>query len=201
MTKHARIEICGGVASGKTTLCHLLAGYGLHSEFERFSDNPFWALFYQDPNLHAFETEVTFLLQHYSQIKTSISIPSTVAFDYSLLQDEAYARVNLDGGRLKAFEAVYQYVIKELPPPLLVIYLQCRPREQLRRIQDRMRNEEKTIQIDYLDALNRAIAHVIGEIRGCIRILEIDSVTLDFANNPEIQARVASDILVAAGKT
>ena len=95
MIKHGRIEICGGIASGKTTLCHLLTKRGLYSKFEDFKKNPFWALFYQNPNLHAFETEVTFLLQHYSQIKTSIPALSMVAFDYSLLQDQAYARVNL----------------------------------------------------------------------------------------------------------
>jgi deoxyadenosine/deoxycytidine kinase len=199
MTEYKRIEICGGVASGKTTLCHLLAENGLHSEFERFSDNPFWTLFYQDPGFHAFETEVTFLLQHYSQIKTSVSAQSTVAFDYSLLQDRAYAGVNLNGGRLEAFEAVYWYVTEELPPPVLIIYLRCPPREELRRIQDRARNEEKSIEEAYLDALNRAIAHVIDEVRGRVSILEIDSAALNFANNPDIQARIASDILVAAG--
>jgi deoxyguanosine kinase len=199
MTKYSRIEICGGVASGKTTLCHLLSRNGLPSEFERFSDNPFWALFYQDPSSHAFETEVTFILQHYSQIKTSVLVPSTVAFDYSLLQDKAYARVNLDGGRLEAFEAVYGYITEEIPTPVLIIHLQCAPEEELRRIRDRARNEEKTIELPYLDALNRAIARAVDEARASIRILEIDSAALDFAHNHETQSRVVSDILAATG--
>lgn len=199
MTKHSRIEICGGVASGKTTLCHLLAKERLHSEFERFSDNPFWPLFYQNKNLHAFETEVTFRLQHYSRIKTTIPVPSTTAFDYSLLQDEAYARVNLDRDRLKAFEAVYHYIITELPPPGLIIHLECPPEEELRRIQSRARGEEKTIDLAYLDALNKAIAHAVDEIRARIPVLEIDSSALDFAHDPETQSRVVSDILLAVG--
>jgi len=200
MTKHRRIEISGGVASGKTTLCHLLAKNGLRSEFERFLDNPFWALFYQDPTLHAFETELTFLLQHYSQIKTSISAPSTVAFDYSLLQDEAYARVNLNDGRLEAFEAVHRYIMEELPPPVLIIHLQCPPEEELRRIRSRALREETSIQLAYLDALNSAIAHAVGEVRPRVPVLEINSAVLDFANNAVSQARVVSNILIAAGK-
>jgi deoxyguanosine kinase len=199
MSKHRRIEICGGIASGKTTLCNLLASKGVYSEFERFTENPFWKLFYQDPNVHAFETEVTFLLQHYSQIKMSIPALSTVAFDYSLLQDEAYARVTLDSGRLKAFEAVYQHVMKELPHPVLVIHLKCPPEEELRRIQSRARTEENTIQLAYLDTLNKTIAHAVDEIRVRLRILEIDSAALDFAHDPKTQGCVVSDVLAAMG--
>jgi deoxyguanosine kinase len=123
-----------------------------------------------------------------------------VAFDYSLLQDEAYARVNLNGGRLEAFEAVYRYVTEELPPPVLIIHLECPSEAELRRIQSRARREETSIQLAYLDALNRAIAHAIGEVRARVPVLEIDSAVLDFANNPETKVRVASDILVAAGR-
>jgi deoxyadenosine/deoxycytidine kinase len=143
---------------------------------------------------------VTFLLQHYSQIKTSISAQSTVVFDYSLLQDEVYVRVNLNGRRLEAFEAVYQYVIDELPPPVLIVHLQCSAEEELKRIQNRAREEEKAIELSYLDVLNRAIAHAVGAVRERIPILEIDSTLLDFANNADTQARIASDIVSAVGK-
>lgn len=197
--KPVRIEICGGISSGKTTLCKNLNKAVAISKFEDFTKNPFWRVFYQDPTLYAFETEVTFLLQHYSQIKTSVFDPVMVAFDYSLLQDEAYARVNLDGDRLKAFEAVYQYVMNELPLPLLVIHLQCPPEEELRRIQSRARTEEKNIQLAYLDTLNTAIAHAVDKFRARLPILEIDSAALDFAHDPETQSRVVSDILAAMG--
>jgi deoxyadenosine/deoxycytidine kinase len=194
-----RVEICGGIAAGKTTLCALLAHAGLSSYFECFKKNPFWALFYQNPDLHAFETEVTFLLQHYSQIKTSIAAPLIIAFDYSLLQDEAYAHVNLNGRRLKAFEAVYRYVVEELPPPALIVHLQCPAEEELRRVRSRARREETSIQLAYLDALNRAIAHAVGEVRARIPILQIDSAVLDFANDLETRKRVVADILAGTG--
>jgi deoxyadenosine/deoxycytidine kinase len=78
-----RIEICGGIAAGKTTLCQNLQRSLGRAEFEDFTKNPFWARFYEEPDSYAFETEMTFLLLHYSQIKTAIPVPSTVAFDYS----------------------------------------------------------------------------------------------------------------------
>lgn len=199
MRTHRRIEICGGIASGKTTLCQGLRQSVSSTEFEDFSKNPFWALFYHDPHLHGFETEVTFMLQHYSQIKTSISALSTVAFDYSLLQDEAYARVNLDGRRLEAFEAVYRYVTDELPPPVLVVYLKCSPEEELKRIKNRAREEEKAIQPSYLDTLNRAIACAVNEVRARVRVLEVDSAALDFAHSPQTRSQVVSGVLAAVG--
>ena len=156
-------------------------------------------MFYQDQNLHAFETEVTFLLQHYSQIKIAMLALSTVAFDYSFLQDEAYARVNLDGRRLEAFEAVYRYVTDELPLPALIVHLRCSPEEELKRIKNRAREEEEAIQLSYLDALNRAIARAVNEVRASVRILEIDSAALDFAHNRQTQSQVVSDILAALG--
>lgn len=163
--------------------------------FEKFSENPFWSLFYKDPKLHAFETETTFLLQHYSQIKTSTPASSIIAFDYSLVQDAAYARVNLDGRRLEAFQAVYRYVIYELSAPALIIHLRCPAERELERIRDRARDEEKTIQIAYLDALNRAIAQAVNEVRNHVPILQIDSDVVDFASDPETRKQVVSDIL------
>jgi deoxyadenosine/deoxycytidine kinase len=200
MVRHLRIEISGGIASGKTTLCHLLSNNGFAAKFEKFSDNPFWSLFYQDPATHAFETEITFLLQHYSQIKTSIATSSTVVFDYSLFQDKAYARINLSGQRLEAFRAVYRCVIDELPSPALIVHLICTPEEELRRIQNRARSEEKSIDISYLNALNTAIENVVGEARTRIPILEIDSVALDFTHKPRIQTQIVCEILKALGR-
>lgn len=194
---HRRIEICGGIAAGKTTLCRKIAPFLKRVEFEDFQKNPFWRLFYQDADLHAFETEITFLLQHYSQIKTFGDMSSSVAVDYSFLQDKAYARVNLSGRRLEAFEAVYRYIMEEILPPVLIVHVQCSPGEELKRIQGRARTEEKSIGIAYLDALNRAIALAVDEIRMSIQVVEIDSAALDFAHNPEAERRVVSDVLAA----
>jgi deoxyadenosine/deoxycytidine kinase len=81
----------------------------------------------------------------------------------------------------------------------LVIHLQCPPEEELRRIRDRARSEEKTIEIAYLGALNRAVAGAIEEVRARMRIREINSAVLDFAHNPDTERQVISDILAAAG--
>jgi len=161
---------------------------------ENFKDNPFWPLFYKDPKRHGFETEITFLLQHFSQIK---QLTCSAVCDFSLIQDLAYARVNLTGGRLTAFCAVYRQVVAEVTSPSLVVRLECSPQTELQRILRRQRQEERTIQLSYLSSLNDAITSAALEMRKDIPVIDIDSGSVDFANDQEAQARVTSNILAA----
>ena len=56
-----RVEICGNIASGKTTLCQGLIGKGKNAVFEDFQKNPFFKDFYDDPVAYSFETETSFI--------------------------------------------------------------------------------------------------------------------------------------------
>lgn len=98
-----RIEICGGIAAGKTTLAQLLSQLGIVGVLEDFQSNPFWKPFYADPAGTAFETEISFLLQHYHEIKAAAKRGATFVCDFSLLLDLAYAHVTLSGGKQSAF--------------------------------------------------------------------------------------------------
>ena len=50
-----RIEIAGVIATGKTTLAHLVQPQ--NTIFEDFKNNTFLSAFYEDPVKYAFETE------------------------------------------------------------------------------------------------------------------------------------------------
>ena len=140
-----RVEICGGIASGKTTLANIFLKRGYIGVLEDFKKNPFWSSFYQNPKEHAFETEITFLLQHYYDIKTVGKDGSQIVIcDFSLVLDRAYADVNLQGARLRAFDAVYEVVSNELPGPALIANLECSGREELCRIRRRARHAGET---------------------------------------------------------
>ncbi|MQA65490.1 MAG: AAA family ATPase [Alphaproteobacteria bacterium] len=149
-----RIEICGGIASGKTTLARCLDDAGFAAYFENFQSNPFWKLFYENPGRYAFETEITFFLQHYSQFRDAQDANADhVVCDSSLLQDVAYANVNLAGPCLAAFTAVANAAQGLLGPPALVVHLTCSAEEELRRIRARARDEERGIQTSYLGTI------------------------------------------------
>lgn len=167
-----------------------MKGSDHYTVFESFHDNPFWSSFYESPHEYAFETEVTFLLQHYSEIKAHAHQPKLLVCDFSLVLDRAYADVNLSGGRLAAFDAVYEQVVRELAVPLLLVHLRCGPNEELARIRSRARIEEAALQLDYLNALNVAVERRVKDMGHEVSVLEIDSEINDFAQDSKTIARV-----------
>ena len=62
------VAIEGTIGVGKTSLANLLSDrLGAKLVLEAFEDNPFLAEFYNDPERHAFQTQLWFLLQRYQQ--------------------------------------------------------------------------------------------------------------------------------------
>lgn len=177
-----RIEICGNIASGKTTLCGHLTYKRFTSIFENFQDNPFLQKFYDDPLQFSFETEITFLLLHYNAIKINQNNRLS-AYDFSLFQDIAYADVNLEGNRHRLFIELINELHNEVSFPSKVIHLICPEEELIKRIKARKRDVEKTITIDYLKEINKAIQFRVDEISHKIPVAHINSKEINFVEN------------------
>lgn len=175
-----RIEVCGGIASGKTTLAAAMASLGLIPCHERFQENPFLTKFYADLPAYAFETEITYLLQHYSQIREALLAPR-LATDFSLALDLAYAYVTLQPEDQQTFAAVLSRVFEKVGAPSLIVRLECDSRVELDRIQKRNRQPEQSISLEYLDALDSAIDRAL-ESRWfrSVPVIRIDSHRADF---------------------
>lgn len=179
-----RIEICGGIASGKTTLCQILEANGVFASYEDFQSNPFYKSFYKNPQHYAFETELSFLLQHYSTIKTCAKT-KFVATDFSLVQDMAYADVTLFGERHALFTSLHDILRKEIGLPDLLIHIQCHENILLNRIRLRDRDAEQNIPAEYLLQVNTALerqVHMYSQL-GIGKLFVIDSEQVDFRNS------------------
>lgn len=188
------IEICGGIASGKTTLANLLAKLDLKPIYENFQTNPFWRAFYADPVGTAFETEITFLLQHYHQIKTAKKSRNIIASDFSMYLDLAYAHVTLSHEKREIFLSVYREVEKELGTPALLIHLKCDPEIELLRIRKRGREIENSITIEYLQQINTQLEKILAEKAHPHKLLVINSGLLDFAHDENVQESTLNQI-------
>ena len=178
------IEICGGIASGKTTFASLMTKIGLIPIFEDFKKSPFWEAFYRNPGKYIFETEVSFILLHYHQIKKTLesSKSNKLIYDFSFLLDLAYAKIGLTGNQLKAFECVLDEIRKDLPKSNLIVYLICDAKTELERIRKRARDEESSINIDFLDSLNKALHKEVEKIQDATLVITVDSGKKDFSN-------------------
>jgi deoxyadenosine/deoxycytidine kinase len=191
-----RIEICGGIASGKTTCASLLSQIGFSPIYENFQSNPFWEDFYTESDKYNFETEICFMLQHYHQIKKLKTEDKNIVCDYSFLLDRAYGEIGLKGSQLNTFVKVCTEITQELPPPALIIHLQCDAETELDRIRKRGRDVEAYIDQKFLDSLNKAVEREVKKISHQVKVVTIDSGRKDFAHDESIRKEMLQ--LVAA---
>ncbi len=195
LTTSKRIEVCGGIAAGKTTLASLMEKTSLSITYEDFKKNPFWEAFYRNPGKYIFETEITFLLQHYHQIKGGIESGKNFICDFSFLLDLAYAKIGLTGTKLKTFECVYDEIRNEVASPHLILYLKYDAETELKRIRERDRAEESLINLEFLSALNKALYKEIEKIQDTTPVITIDSSQKDFANDESVKKEMIELIL------
>lgn len=186
-----RIEICGGIASGKTTFATLVEKISLEIILEDFKQNPFWQAFYTNPGKYIFETEITFTLLHFHHIKSQAertTNPTVCDFSFSL--DLAYAKIGLNGSQLNAFETVLGEVYKELGLPSFLVHLKCDAETELNRIRNRGRAEESSINVGFLDSLNKAAEEEVSVLQANCPVLTINSSVKDFANDDAVKAEI-----------
>jgi deoxyadenosine/deoxycytidine kinase len=197
--EHLRIEICGGIASGKTTLAALCREAGFSVRNERFQENPFFEKFYADPKAYAFEAELTYLLQHFSQSREAASEPR-LAVDFSFVLDLAYARVTLQDVDQSAFDSLLTRVIEKIGLPALIVRLECPTDIELSRIQRRNRAAEQRMAAPFLCALDCQIELALGSPRfSCVPICRIDSSRVDFRPEGKDRHQVLERLIAAIG--
>ena len=188
-----RIEICGGIAAGKTTLAIALEKLGYRCVYEDLTSLKILKDFYSDPSLYTFETEIMCLLQHVYQIKAR-KIKSGVLFtDFSLEQDFAYAFNNLTVNEQCAFDAVYTEVINQLLEPELIIYLKCDPLILKNRIVARGRSEEQGISVKYIENIICKLEERLGDKKR--QVISIDTGKYDLRD-----MKVVNKVVITAIK-
>jgi len=88
-----RIELCGPLGIGKTTLAQKLSeSTGWYLVQEPVETNPFLRAFYQAPRKYAFEKNLFFLLDYLHEIKSRAV--GDFIFDHSAVVHRSYAALN-----------------------------------------------------------------------------------------------------------
>lgn len=187
-----RIEICGGIATGKTWLARALSHHGAFQLVEeRFREIPFWEKFYtatpQGRANYEFQKNVSFLLFHAESIRDGKQSDSRdMVCDYAMFQDLAYAALSPD---LHILESIYTKLIEQIGVPTAIIRLRCAPEIQLERIRRRGRRPEQSIDRSYLYDLDQKIEERLRKLleQNQIEVREIDTGATDFVSNTEAQ--------------
>lgn len=197
---YPRIEVCGVIASGKTSFLDALQPDMYVVGKEDFLRNPFLEEFYKDPVANAFETEISFLLQHFHSIKLASNQGRPAIHDFSLVLDLAYAEVTLPERDRQVFGDLFSAILDKVSAPDLIVWLRCDPRVEHRRIAQRARPAEALIELSYLQELDQSLSSTLMSPQ-FMRIpkLEVDSAALDFVNSAQDKQQVRTLLAQAVG--
>ena len=182
------VAIEGTIGVGKTSLANLLCEkLGAKLVLESFEDNPFLSDFYDDPERHAFQTQLWFLLQRYQQqqeLRQIDMVQNLVITDYMFVKDRLFASLNLSEKEMSLYDTVANMMEKNVIHPDLVIFLQADTETLMKNISTRGREFEKNLSEDYLDALNQVYNEYFFRYQDTPLVI-INTNNIDFVNNNE----------------
>jgi deoxyguanosine kinase len=191
------IAIEGCIGAGKTTVAQGLASHRKSASLlERFDENPFLKSFYDDPIENALETEFSFLLLHFHQLKglSSAPVSSETIADFHLGKDLIYADLNLKDNRaLRLFRALYDLCSENTPHPDLLVFLSIGTELLIKRIQSRMREFELKAELSYYAVVNQAYEEFFEKYTGPKLRIPMDE--WDFVHNVGLYGKL--DALIA----
>jgi deoxyadenosine/deoxycytidine kinase len=189
--KVMHIAVAGNIGSGKTTLANMLAKhYAWDLQLEDNDDNPYISDFYEDMQRWSFNLQVYFLNARYNNIKKIRENNQPVIQDRTIYEDANIFAPNLHAMGLMStrdfenYNSLYTSFNAMIQPPDLLIYLRGTIPTLVKQIQQRGRDYEDSIRLDYLKRLNeRYEAWISTYDLGKLVILNIDE--LDFENDSD----------------
>ncbi len=193
------IGIAGNIGSGKTTLTRMLAEhYGWTPKYESVTYNPYLEDYYKDIKRWSFNLEVYFLTQRFKDV-LEISHSDDVIIQDRTIFEGVYIFVannkamgNLSDRDYETYMELFRLMMSLVKAPDLLIYLKSSVPHLVSQIQKRGREYEKSIEIEYLEGLNKRYEKWISEYPG--KVLVIDADGLDFQNRPEDFASITDKI-------
>lgn len=193
------IAVEGNIGSGKTSLTHKLSeDFNAKQVLERFADNPFLPLFYEDKERYSFPLEMSFLADRYQQLSDDVAQQDlfkefTVA-DYYVIKSLIFSEITLNKEEFSLYKRLFNMMYKELVKPDLYVYLYQTEDRLLENIKKRGRDYEKNIEASYLSQIQQGYADFIRSQQE-LKVKVIDVTDLDFVNNQEDYLKVLEKIL------
>lgn len=197
-TKH--VAISGNIGAGKTALTDIVGQYfGWETVHERVEDNPYLTDFYNDMRRWSFNLQVFFLSRRFEETRKIGEMEQSVVQDRSIYEDaEIFARNlrEMDLMSVRDYEnytRLFSMMTTYLTPPTLLVYLRASVPTLVNHIQERGREYESTIRIEYLERLQEHYERWIADYdRGPKLVIDTDE--LDFVNDEGDRRAVLNQI-------
>lgn len=195
------IAIEGNIGSGKTSLTSkITADFNAKPVLERFADNPFLPLFYEEPGRYSFPLEMSFLADRYQQLSDDVAqqdlFTDFIIADYYVVKSLIFSKITLDTEEYALYKRLFDMMYKELVKPDLYVYLYQTEERLLENIKKRGRNYEQNIESQYLSQIQQGYTEFIRSQQD-LKIKVIDVTDLDFVNNHADYLAVLEQITAA----
>jgi deoxyadenosine/deoxycytidine kinase len=177
------VAIAGNIGSGKTTLTNLLSKhYNWDTHFEDVDQNPYLNDFYHDMQRWSFNLQIYYLNSRFTQIQEIKESTHTVIQDRTIYEDAFIFAPNLHSMGLmttRDFEnyfSLFNLMDSFVSAPDLLIYLRASVPTLVSQIQQRGRDYEESIRLDYLKRLNeRYEAWISTYDKAKLLIIDVDN--------------------------
>jgi len=194
------VAIAGNIGAGKTTLTGLLAKhFKWEPQYEDVLENPYLEDFYERMERWSFNLQVYFLNSRFRQILEIRESGKDIIQDRTIYEDAHIFAPNLYAMGLMAnrdfenYSSLFDLMESVTKPPDLLIYLRSTVPNLVKQIQNRGREYENSISIDYLNKLNeRYEAWIKGYKKGKLLIFDVDE--LNFVDDPEDLGSIVNTI-------
>jgi deoxyadenosine/deoxycytidine kinase len=195
------IAIEGNIGSGKTSLASkITADFNAKPVLERFADNPFLPLFYDDPDRYSFPLEMSFLADRYQQLSDGVAqqdlFTDFIIADYFVVKSLIFSKITLEAEEFALYQRLFNMMYKELAKPDLYVYLYQTEERLLQNIKKRGRDYEQHIEAQYLSKIQQGYTEFIRSQQD-LKIIVVDVTDLDFVNKQEDYITVLEHIVAA----
>ena len=186
MTRYIAVE--GPIGVGKTTLTRRLAAdLQANLLLEAPDDNPFLKGFYDDPERHAFQVQLCFLLQRAGQVdglrqSDLFARPVTVA-DFFFDKDPLFAEMTLAASDHRLYRELFNRLAWAAPAPDVIVYLHASTEVLVQRVRQRGRDSEQALGAAYLDQVAARYRSLFADYAHP-HVVVVDAEALDLVGDP-----------------
>ncbi len=186
------IAIAGNIGSGKTTLTRLLSKhFNWKPNYEDVENNPYLHSFYEDMQRWSFNLQVYFLNSRFRQVVEIRRSGNNVVQDRTIYEDAYIFAPNLHAMNLMStrdfqnYISLFELMSSFIQAPDLLIYLRATVPTLVDQIQNRGRDYEESIRLDYLKLLNERYENWINGYKlGKLLIIDVDN--MDFTKPEDL---------------
>ena len=178
--EHQYISLAGMIGAGKTTLAEALAKHlGVPVYYEPVKENKYLVDFYNDVKRYSFPLQVYLLNARFQQQQSIVWSGKGGVQDRTIYEDAVFAKMLMRLGLMEerdyeTYNSLFSNMSSFMRRPNMIVFLDVTPEVSYQRIQQRKRECEAGVTLEYLAHLHAAYKDFITDISKAIPVVRVE---------------------------